>query len=127
LIPLTQFVESITEIGKPLAGNMVRFHEKENHLLIAAGIYDEWVNKETGEILESFAILTDAPPPFIAQVGHDRCPVFIRKEHYNDWLNYKGDGNGALEILSRARKELHLKVEIERPLKPGWEKRAKQD
>lgn len=123
LVPMSEFVESITEVGKSHAGNMVRFHEKEDQLMVAAGIYDEWVNKYTGEILESFAILTDEPPPFVAQIGHDRCPVFIRKEHYKEWLNYKGNGKGALELLSSARRELNFAVEIDRPLKAGWEKR----
>lgn len=124
LVPITEFVESITEIGKPLAGNMVRFRERSGDLIVAAGIYDEWVNNETGEVLESFAILTTEPPPFVFDVGHDRCPVFIKKEHYKDWLHYTGDGKGALELLSSAHREITFEVEIDRPLKPGWEKRA---
>lgn len=123
LVPISEFVESITEIGKKYSGNMVRFHDKENQIMVAAGIYDEWTNSETGEILESFAILTDEPSPFIAKIGHDRSPVFLDKDHYHEWLTFKGDGQAALALLRRAKKEFDYQVEIERPLKPGWEKR----
>lgn len=123
LVPMSDFVESITEVDKKYAGHLVRFKEKSNQLLVAAGIYDEWLNKETGEILESFAILTDDPPVYISDIGHDRCPVFIRKEIYNDWLHFKGDGMAALELLKNSRREIDFDVEIDRPLKPGWEKR----
>lgn len=125
LVPITEFVESITEVGKPLAGNMVRFHEKNNSLMVAAGIYDEWINKETGETLESFAILTDVPPKFVSEVGHDRCPIFINKGCYQEWLNYKGDGQGAIDLLKSSRRKLDFEVAIDRPLKAGWEKRSK--
>ncbi|MEQ1664450.1 MAG: SOS response-associated peptidase family protein [Bdellovibrionales bacterium] len=124
LVPISEFIESITEVGKKFAGNLVRLHEKENGLMVAAGIYDEWVNKDTGEIIESFAILTAEPPPFIAEIGHDRCPVFISKPFYNDWLNYSGDGKGALALLKQAHRDFDFDVKIDRPLKAGWEKRG---
>lgn len=125
LVPMTDFVESITTIGKTFAGNMVRIHELNSSLMVAAAIYDEWMNPETGELLESFAILTDEPPDFIRELGHDRCPVFIRPEFYSEWLHVKGDGPANLALLAKARRPLDFAVVVDRPLKPGWEKRAK--
>lgn len=55
--------------------------------MVAAGIYDEWINKETGEIIPSFAIVTSDPPPFISEVGHDRCPVFLPKDMQLEWVS----------------------------------------
>ena len=125
LVPISEFVESITEVGKKYAGHLVRIRERENALMVAAGIYDEWVDKESGEVIESFAILTTEPPPLITEIGHDRCPLFIQKKYYQDWLNYSGDGRGALDLLQLAQKHqsISFATEIDRALKPGWEKR----
>ena len=123
LIPMTEFYESVTEIGRPLAGNMVTFKQKENNLIVAAGIYDEWVNTETGEIIESFSILTTEPPRFIAETGHDRCPIFLPKSLSDDWLNFKGTGTEGVKLLRSANAKIDFEAKIDRPLKAGWEKR----
>ncbi|QUP55421.1 hypothetical protein GO998_07675 [Ralstonia syzygii] len=35
----------------------------------------------------SLAIITDDPPPKIAESGHDRCPVPVKPESIDAWLN----------------------------------------
>ena len=37
--------------------------------------------------LLSFAIITDEPPPEIAEARHNRCPVPIKPENIDAWLN----------------------------------------
>jgi putative SOS response-associated peptidase YedK len=103
---------------------MVSFHTKKNDLLVAAGIWDEWVNKETGEVLESFAILTDEASPFVSETGHDRQPVFVDDQTANLWLRKTFDNPlQSVETLRKGKVQLDLGVEIDRPLKAGWEKR----
>lgn len=52
-----------------------------------AGVWDEWVNEETGEVLNSFAILTTVANPLLAAVGHHRSPVILHPEQESDWLS----------------------------------------
>lgn len=121
LIPLTGFFESVY-LG-PLAGNVIEFHSEKRPLLLAAGIYDTWVSKETGEVIESFAILTKQPDPFILENGHDRMPLFLLAGKEVEWLKIKG-GEESLQFLRSAyAKDILWNVRIFRPLKTGWEKK----
>ncbi len=51
------------------------------------GIWDEWVDTQTGEILHSFAIITTAANSITAAVKHHRAPLLIQPEDRNQWLN----------------------------------------
>lgn len=50
-----------------------------------AGLWDAWKNPETGERLQSFAIITTTPNELTAEV-HDRMPVILRPRDYERWL-----------------------------------------
>lgn len=51
----------------------------------AAGLYDHWTDKETGEAKGSFTILTMPPNEMMAEI-HDRMPVFIQPADVPGWL-----------------------------------------
>jgi putative SOS response-associated peptidase YedK len=51
-----------------------------------AGIWDEWANKETGEIIHSFSIITTTPNKVIQQIGHHRSPVILHESDERKWL-----------------------------------------
>ncbi len=84
LVPINFFYEAIYE-GE-FANSMVAIYQKNEKILTAAGLYDEWLDKETGEILNTFAIVTSAPPSAIEIIGHDRCPIFPKPEFWDEWL-----------------------------------------
>ncbi len=122
LVPISSFVEPI--YVKDFAGNMVKFFDKQKPLLSAAGIYDEWVDKNTGEVLSSFAILTSKPLPFVDEKGHDRSPVFLKEATFPAWLEpVKQKAADLFKLIEGGQEDLQLTAEIHRPLKPGWEKR----
>ncbi len=52
-----------------------------------AGIYDEWVNQQTGEITSSFAVITTTANDLLQRVGHHRSPVILEKGEETEWLN----------------------------------------
>ncbi len=52
-----------------------------------AGIWDRWVNEQTGEIVHSFAILTTAANELMRQIGHHRCPLFLHAHQEKTWLD----------------------------------------
>lgn len=84
VVPLTEFYEPIYE-GE-WAGHMVAFSRSEVQCLLAAGIWEEWLDTETGEVLQSFAILTTDPQPSVLKIGHDRSPVFLGLDQARAWL-----------------------------------------
>jgi putative SOS response-associated peptidase YedK len=45
-------------------------------LLTAAGLWDEWKNRETGERVKSCTMIVGEPNEFAADI-HDRMPVFL--------------------------------------------------
>lgn len=52
-----------------------------------AGIWDEWVNTGTGEVVRSFAIITTTANEVLQAIGHHRSPVILPRERESDWLN----------------------------------------
>lgn len=87
IVPISGFFESCREGSH--AGNIVKFSQHDElDLLLAAGVYDRWKDHSTGEIIDSFAIITDDPVPFILKVGHDRQPVFLSLDNAYKWLDY---------------------------------------
>jgi len=123
LVPLTHFIEPIYE-GE-YAGNMVAFHLPNSDLLYAAGIWEEWTDKSTGEVIESFAIITGNPPKFVESIGHDRCPVFLDLKLGKKWLSESEENaDSGIKLLTSQSETLELDVEKFRPMRDGWQKRA---
>ncbi len=52
-----------------------------------AGIYDEWIDKETGELYPSFSIITTQSHAITQKIGHHRSPVYLDKEGESLWLD----------------------------------------
>jgi putative SOS response-associated peptidase YedK len=52
-----------------------------------AGIWEEWVNRETGEVMRSFAIITTTPNELLQMIPHHRSPVILKPEDENRWLD----------------------------------------
>lgn len=140
IVPMTEFIES-SYWGKP-AGHIISFFEKDKKMLYAAGIYNPWHDRKTGEVIDTYSILTDDPPKSVDDAGHDRCPMFLTEEGAREWLT-NGDLRAStaaneckkstpkdeyvysqklVEFLRDHRARLKFDYEIVRPLKTGWEK-----
>jgi putative SOS response-associated peptidase YedK len=50
-----------------------------------AGLWERWENSETGEVIESCAILTTRPNSVVGEL-HDRMPIVLPPESYSFWL-----------------------------------------
>ena len=87
LIPVTGYYEWATEMGafKPKQPFFVT-NEIPNKSLLFTGIYSSWVDPNSGEIIESAALLTRQSVGFLATV-HSRMPVFLPQTHWAKWLN----------------------------------------
>lgn len=96
---------------------MVQFFEENKTLLFAAGIYDQWLDGKSGEMIESFAIITTDPAPFVKEVGHDRSPLFLNAEAAQIWLKEQKTPSQWLEFLQKNTQFYNFSVEKLRPLK----------
>jgi putative SOS response-associated peptidase YedK len=54
--------------------------------LTAAGLWDEWKDRQTGERLKSCTMIITEPNAFVAEV-HDRMPALLAEQDYDAWLN----------------------------------------
>lgn len=115
LVPMDAFIEPIYE--GDLSGNMVKFQAPQT--IFAAGIFDEWVSPESGEVIESFAILTKDPTPFVKQAGHDRQPIFLMNpSDQKDWIaNKSRTPKDWQSYLATVPNQNEFTLEIDRKLK----------
>jgi putative SOS response-associated peptidase YedK len=121
LVPLSSFFEAVYR--GPTPGNLLEFSAQESDLLMAAGIWEEWINKVDGEIINSFAILTHAPDPYIFENGHDRSPLFIDKSYWKAWLQSQEQNPESIRAgLLNHKQKASWASQIERPLKNAVQK-----
>ncbi len=85
LVPVTGFFEWHT-IGKKKFPFYIFLKSKEVFSL--AGIYDHWTDKETGEIISSFSILTTVANPLLSKIHNSkkRMPLILPLEKELDWI-----------------------------------------
>ncbi|HBH05204.1 MAG TPA: SOS response-associated peptidase [Flavobacteriales bacterium] len=64
-----------------------------------AGIWDIWTDKETGEIVQGFSIITTVSNKVTQKIGHHRSPVILHPDHEQTWLNSNADLGEITELL----------------------------
>jgi putative SOS response-associated peptidase YedK len=57
----------------------------DHRLFSFGGIWDRWKDHDTGQIIESFAMITCAPNATM-EAFHDRIPLVIGPRDYDQWL-----------------------------------------
>jgi putative SOS response-associated peptidase YedK len=70
-------------------------------ILSAAGLWDEWKDRQTGERLRSCTMIITEPNDFVREV-HDRMPVLLEPDQFAAWL----DGSAGKQILNPPREDL---------------------
>jgi len=60
------------------------------------GLWEAWVDPQTGEKLETATLLTTTPNSLVAPI-HDRMPVIVRPDHLRPWL--EGETRGVQEVF----------------------------
>ncbi len=78
---------------------------KEGELFAFAGLWDSWIDKETGEIIPTFTILTTNANALVAPI-HDRMPVLLRTEDEKRWLDPKLDDTLLASLLKPLPEDL---------------------
>jgi len=76
-------------------------------ILTAAGLWDEWKDRQSGETIRSCTMIITEPNKFVAEV-HDRMPVLLRPDQFDAWL----DGSAGKEMLVPAAEDMLNKVPV---------------
>lgn len=74
------------------------FYVKGQPMFGIAGIWDIWKDPSNGELLECFAIITTEPNELAAQI-HNRMPVILEPQNYEQWLDPSEPDLGELQKL----------------------------
>jgi putative SOS response-associated peptidase YedK len=63
---------------------------KDRDVFTLAGLYDEWINSTSGEIIRSFSILTTEANELMAKVHNrkKRMPVILNREDEHKWIDF---------------------------------------
>ncbi|MEA3417813.1 MAG: SOS response-associated peptidase [Campylobacterota bacterium] len=71
------------------------FYPSDGDYFALAGLWDQWVDKESGEIITSSAIITTEPNKIMKPI-HDRMPVILKPDAWKLWLDPDIQESGAL-------------------------------
>lgn len=73
-----------------------------NEAFAFAGLWNEWVDKETGEILKTYTIITTEATGLMAKIHNskNRMPFILTKEKEFDWLNGEEYAPHEVELMA---------------------------
>jgi putative SOS response-associated peptidase YedK len=95
LVPADGFFEwQVTDHGKV----PYRILLKSEELFSFAGLWDKWADKETGEVLHTFTIITTEANEVVKPI-HDRMPVMLSPEAEELWLDAHESQQELLSLL----------------------------
>jgi putative SOS response-associated peptidase YedK len=66
---------------------------KDKPVVVLAGLFDQWNNRETGEITNTFTIVTTRANPMMEEIHNlkKRMPVILSPENEKRWLDLQSD------------------------------------
>ena len=100
LIPATGFFEW-RDVGKEKYPYLIQLKSSDfpddTESFCFAGVYDHWIDKDTGEVIDGFAIITVEANPMMKNIhvnlkrpdNGGRMPVIIEEKDYDTWLSPK--------------------------------------
>jgi putative SOS response-associated peptidase YedK len=92
LVPVNAFFEWSGEKGQRRKWR-ITLHDES--LFALAGLWEWWQDRESGEAVTSYTIVTCEANAAIARL-HDRMPVVLRTADYARWLDAAADGQPLL-------------------------------
>lgn len=114
LIPVKGFFE-----WQHVGNNKIPWYiyHAENEILTMAGLYDEWIGNDTGEVLSTFSIITTDANDLMADIHNSarRMPVILDKSSETGWINLSASAADILSLLKPCPSEM-LKAHTIGPL-----------
>jgi len=95
IVVMTGFYENVSKhrferrelaTGEKEQNVVLNFNPRPQFLMNVACLWSRW-DAPGQPILESFAAITDEPPPEVSAAGHDRCVIPLKVSNVNAWLD----------------------------------------
>jgi len=92
-------------------------YNSENEIISIAGLYDEWIDSNTGEIHNTFSIITTEANDLMAEIHNSakRMPVILEKSGESRWLDLSTSPEDTNSLLKPCPSE-YLKAHTISPL-----------
>ncbi len=74
---------------------------KDNQICTFAGIFDTWTNRNTGEVHNTFSLITTEANPLMAKIHNlkKRMPVILEPDKEQEWLDTSRPLDDSLKLL----------------------------
>jgi putative SOS response-associated peptidase YedK len=91
---------------------------KDTEAFALAGVYDKWTNKETGEIINTFSVITTKANSLMEEIHNvkKRMPVILDDESEKVWLDSDLPMDKTLSFLKSFDEKLMYAEEVDRSL-----------
>lgn len=74
------------------------FYLKDKNVFGFAGLWSEWTDKESGDVIETCTIITTEANKVLEPI-HERMPVILKSDKYDEWLDEKENDTDKLQKL----------------------------
>jgi putative SOS response-associated peptidase YedK len=115
LVPVNGFYEWQAR-GKEKQPYYIRV--KESEIVALAGLYDSWTNRVTGEIINTFTIITTHANPLMEKIHNTkkRMPVILNENDESTWIDPSLPLDKTLLLLQPFNEKDMLAEEVEKEL-----------
>lgn len=115
LIPISRGIESA--YAGEYDQKRFSFFACDREFTFITGLWDEWVNKQTGEVHRGFAMLTSYPNEEMREFGHHREVLVNKPEIWHKLLDGKKKDKKFYDELRESREHVPYKAELFQELK----------
>ena len=105
-VPTHRFEKRVLTDGEKETNTVLHFEPNPPEPMIVACLWSHWSGQDASD-LDSFAAITDEPPPEIAETGHERCIVSLQSDNLDEWLSPGGVPKSRLEEILSDRKPVY--------------------
>ncbi|ORE89447.1 hypothetical protein ATO7_06190 [Oceanococcus atlanticus] len=89
---------------------VLAFHSQERAMTVAC-LWSHWEQPDQPP-LDSFAAITDEPPPEVSATGHDRCVIVLRDEAASKWLGSEAMAPEEIDAILDDRPSLYYEHRV---------------
>ncbi len=98
VIPITGFYES-----RDISGNKYPYYiyPKNSPYFLLGGIYSTWKDKETGQLLKTFAVITTPSNTLMSQIHNikKRMPLILSQGDIDTWIDPGLNKQGIIDLM----------------------------
>jgi len=83
-------------------------YHAENEILSLAGLYDEWIENKTGEVFQTFSVVTTDANDLMAEIHNSarRMPAILDKSSETRWIDLSASSSELLGLLKPSPSEI---------------------